>query len=103
VLTKRESEKFAEDDRIAIELANKRGRPFAMGAAQAAIVAAVAVFVMLDVFAALTLSDRESAVWPVISLTAFVAAGTYIVVRQKEKKWIADYNEALRRVRAERT
>jgi hypothetical protein len=102
VLSKRESEEFAEDDRIATERANKRGRHFSIEAPHAAIFAALGVYILLDVFAALTLPDRESAFWPLISLTVIVAAVTYIVVRQREKRWLANYHEELEHIRAGR-
>jgi hypothetical protein len=100
--TKLEIEEFAEDDRLATERANKRGRPFSIGAPQAAIVAAVAVFFLLDVFASLTLPDRESGFWTAISLTVIVAGVAYIVVQQREKRWRANYHDELQQIQAER-
>ena|SRR5271170_2393166 len=100
--TKREIEEFSEDDRLATERANKRGRPFSIGAPQAAIVTAVAVFILLDVFAALTLPDREGRFWAAISLTVIVAGAAYIVVRQREKRWRANYYDVLQKLQAER-
>jgi hypothetical protein len=65
---------------------------------QAAIVAAVAVFILLGVFAALTLPDRESGFWIAISLTVIVAGAAYFVVQQIEERWRANYHDELSEV-----
>jgi hypothetical protein len=95
-------EQLAEDRELARERADKRGRPPSIDAPHAGIFTGVAVFMLLDVFAAITLPDRETAFWPIVVLTALLGGGVYLVVRTQQRAWSQRYNEALDEIEASR-
>jgi hypothetical protein len=92
-----ERKQFEDDDRRATELANRGGFRPKMAWGHVAIIVAVGVFMLLDVFAAITLPDREAAFWPVIILTAICSATASGAQRWREKAWLARYSEAMLR------
>jgi hypothetical protein len=71
-----EVKQFTEDDQQATEIANRGGRPWPIDGPRALLLA-VGVFILLEVFASVTLPDRDKAVWPATILTGVVAGGAY--------------------------
>jgi hypothetical protein len=90
-----------KDDRQAKADADKGGRPLPIDGPRAALIA-VGVFILLDVFAAITLPDRETAFWPIVILTGLVAGGAYLIARLQERAWWKRYRRASDLIRAER-
>jgi hypothetical protein len=84
-----------KDDRQARADADKGCRPLPIDVPRAALIA-VGVFIPLDVFAAITLPDRETAFWPIVVLTGLVAGGV------QERAWWKRYWRASDLIRAER-
>src|SRR5580700_930296 len=83
-----------KDDRQAKADADKGGRPLPIDGPRAALIA-VGVFTLLDVFAAITLPDRETAFWPIVILTGLVAGGAYLIALLQQRAWWKRYHEAL--------
>jgi hypothetical protein len=90
-----------KDDRQARADADKGGRPLPIDGPRAALIA-VGVFILLDVFAAITLPDRDIAFWPIVILTGLVAGGAYLIARLQERAWRKRYRQASDLIRAER-
>lgn len=89
-----ELKEFAENERQAIARADRGGARPGYELLHVVIFTAVGVFMLLDVFAAITLPDRESAFWPVISLTVLSAGGAGAVHWYREKAWYRRWAEA---------
>jgi hypothetical protein len=82
-----ELKQFTEDDQRASEIANRGGRPWPIDP-QRAIVIALGIFFLLELFATITIPDHlDRAVWPTIVLTGVVAGGAYWIARLQERAW----------------
>ena len=90
-----------KDDRQTRADADKGSRPLPIDVPRAALIA-VGVFILLDVFAAITLADREIAFWPIVILTGLVAGGAYLIAQLQERAWWKRYWRASDLLRAER-
>lgn len=101
-MNRSEPDQFAEDDRSAVEIATKGGRRPSIEAGTAAVALGAGAFMLLDVFANITLPYDQSAFWPVILLTAAVAGGAYLTVNSQEKAWIRRHCQALQEIAAAR-
>ena len=97
----------AEDDRSAAEVADKTtGRAWSLDGSQA-IILGVGIFVLLDVFAALTLpyDTWHYAAWPAVAAVALsgkVALLAYFIAERSRRAWHERHYQALIRIRAER-
>ncbi|GEM_PF-6146730 len=85
-----------DHDRKARELATRGGsrpeyEPLTVG-----VITAVAVFMLLDLFAAVTLPDRESAFWPAAIFTGLTSGGAAGIQWWRERAWFKRYLAALR-------
>ena len=101
MISQAEIERSAKDDRRASESATKGGRPLPINGPRALLLA-TGVFILLDVFAAITLPDRQSAYWPIVILTVLVAGGAYLIAWLQQRAWRRRYHQALDLIRAER-
>jgi hypothetical protein len=61
-----------------------------------AVLTAVAVFILLDVFATVMLPDRETAAfWPAVIITAICSGGVATIQLWRQKTWHKRHSEAL--------
>jgi hypothetical protein len=91
--------RFAEIDKQAEALANKGGsRP--EHDAPEAILVSVGVFVLLRLFAGVTLPDDEKAYWPVIIFTVVCGGGFYVIQRLRRNAWYKRYHRAFNDLQA---
>jgi hypothetical protein len=96
-----ELKQFAEDERQASEIANRGGRPWPIDGPRALLLA-VGVFILLDVFASITLADRDKAVWPATILTGVAAGGAYWIATLQRRTWRRRWDEAMKQIQADR-
>jgi hypothetical protein len=94
-LEKKEIEKFSELDREAKEIADSGGPRPNNNDGPVALIIAVGMFIILRVFAGVTMRNDETAFWPVIIFTIAGGGGFYIVQRLRHRAWIARYKQAL--------
>lgn len=104
--TEEDITRMQQEDREAESRADRGGTKPRLHWAHAAIFSAVVVFILLDVFAAVTLPDRQTAFWPAVIMTALCAGAAGGTQRWRERTWWARYSEAQReimtaRIRAE--
>src|SRR5271155_5196699 len=66
----------------------------------AGVVTAVGAFILLDVFAAVMLPDRETALWPIIVLTIICSGGAAAIQWRRERAWLDRYAKAANTIRA---
>jgi hypothetical protein len=101
-MNRSEIEQFAGDNESAEKMATKGGHRPSLRAGDAAIFSAIGAFILLDIFAAITLPDLTDVFWPVVLLTGAVAAAAYFIVSAQEKAWSRRYHEVLEQIRSER-
>jgi hypothetical protein len=89
MVTRAEIEEYAEIERAAVAAASKRGLPPRLDAGTAAIITAIGVFCLLEIFAALTVQDWAPGYWPAVIVTAICATGAYCIQRYRERTWLA--------------
>jgi hypothetical protein len=90
-----EVRQFEEADRKAKILADEGGKRPKQGIVIVAVLTAVGVFMLLALFAAVTLSDRNEAFWPVVILTIVCGGGAGVVQWWREESWRLRYHKAL--------
>jgi hypothetical protein len=86
--------------RRAKESADRGGLRPKIGPLQIGVLTAVAVFCLLDVFAAVTLPDRNAAFWPAAILTVLCAGGAAAIQWRRERNWLNRYNNAIQDIGA---
>jgi hypothetical protein len=101
MISRAEIDDSAKDRRQASESADKGGRPWPIDGPRACLLA-VGVFVLLDVFATITLADRETAYWPIVLLTVLVAGGAFLIARLQQRAWFTRYHQELDLIHADR-
>ncbi len=95
MVTREELEEYKEADRRATDIADKAGARPHINAPIVAIITAVGVFFLLDVFAAITLPSRNEAFWPVVAILTLICGGAAGGVQQRrEKAWHARWSAA---------
>jgi hypothetical protein len=95
-----ELQRWTEIDRQAKALADRGGTRPKLEPLTIGIAAAVAVFSLLDIFAAVTLPDRDAAFWPVVIITIICSGGSAAVQWWRERAWQRRHTQALRDVEA---
>ncbi len=93
--TQQEVHEFDEADRKAKELADEGGKRPKQGILIVAVLTVVGVFMLLDLFAAVMLSDRNEVFWPVVILTIVCGGCAGIVQWWREESWRLRYHKAL--------
>lgn len=95
MIGRKELDEYAETDRRATERADLGGKPPRLHPAHAAIFTAVGVFCLLDIFAAVTLPDRDAAFWPVVTFTAICSGGVATIQWRRGNAWWKRYRQAM--------
>jgi hypothetical protein len=102
MVTRAEIEEYAEIEKAAVAAASKRGLPPRLDAGTAAIITAVGVYILLEIFGALTARDWTPGYWPAVIMTAICAAGAYGIQRYRERAWLARVEQERKWIEAER-
>lgn len=102
MVTRAEVEEYVEIERAAVAAACKRGPPPRLDAGTAAIITAIGVYCLLEIFAALTVQDWTPGYWPAVFVTAICAAGAYCIQRYRERAWLARVEQERMWIEAER-
>ncbi len=95
MVSREELQEFAEQDRRANEQADCGGGRPKLAPLHAAIFTALGVFALLDVFAAITLPDRETAFWPIVILTVLCSGSAAALQWWRERSWLDRYTRAM--------
>ena len=96
MVSREELQERAEIDRQAKEWADRDGQRPKIEPHIIGIITAVGVFCLLDIFAAVTLPDRNTAFWPVIVMTILCAGGAAAIQWRRETAWLDRHNKAVR-------
>jgi hypothetical protein len=100
MISPEEIQAYAENDRQAKEEADRGGARPKLEPITVGIATAIGVFVLLDLFAAVTLPDRETAFWPIVTFTIICAGGAAAIPWSREAAWRKRYHKALDDIRA---
>jgi hypothetical protein len=105
MVPQQELDEFKEDDQHAAAEADRFGTRPKIEPHTAAIFTAIGVYILLKLFAAVTVRDLDAVGIPLLVFTAISAGVAYLIPWWREKQWLKRYHQALEhrhRLRGER-
>ena len=100
MVSRDEIQAYSADDKQAEQQADLGGKRPKLHPAHAAIFTAIGVFSLLDLFAAVTLPNREAAFWPVVIFTAVCSGGAATIQWWRDSAWWKRYHRAMSDIQA---